>query len=425
MNLLGIFGITLAAYAMGLIMAKIKLPSILGWLVTGIIFGPHLMGFVTFDTMESSTYIFILAVAEFLVGGYFVSQMKPKDKNAPVVFDPTALTGKSILIITLLESASTYIIVSAVFAVVFAISDIPVFLAFIFGGIALATAPAPSISIVQQYKTKGPVTKALVPVALIDDGVAFVFFFGTLTIVTTMLGAATDKVELTLSLIIGKVLPFILSGGLAFLTIALYKKIKNNITATVVSIVMLLLTIATCITSDIILLGSIQSQFLLVGLIYMVLLIQLVDPDKLALFKKTMGTAFEIGMILLILDLGMPLDYSLIASAGLFTAIYIIARAVGKISGAAIGAKLVKAEPVVCKYLGLTLLPHSGVSLIFTGLAVTALLPIAPEVVPILQGTIAAAAVINEVFAVILANQAFKWAGEMPKEDVVTTTTSV
>ena len=96
-----------------------------------------------------------------------------------------------------------------------------------------------------------------------------------------------------------------------------------------------------------------------------------------------------------------------------FLLLYIIARAIGKILGAYTGGKLSKAEDNVCKYLGLSLLPHSGVSLIFTGIAVETLMPFVPEYATMIQGTIAAAAVINEIIAVFLAKQAFKMAGEL------------
>ena len=43
-------------------------------------------------------------------------------------------------------------------------------------------------------------------------------------------------------------------------------------------------------------------------------------------------------------------------------------------------------------HLGLTLLPHSGVSLVFAGIAVSVLEGSAPEYAPLIQGTIAAAA---------------------------------
>lgn len=63
------------------------------------------------------------------------------------------------------------------------------------------------------------------------------------------------------------------------------------------------------------------------------------------------------------------------------------------------------------KYLGLTLLPHSGVSLVFTGIICSTLSSV-PELVKIVQGTIAAA-VINEFIAVIVAKKGFELAEEI------------
>ena len=67
----------------------------------------------------------------------------------------------------------------------------------------------------------------------------------------------------------------------------------------------------------------------------------------------------------------------------------------------------------VVKYLGLTLLPHSGVSLVFTGIAASMLGESAPECARIITGKIAEAAVINEIIAVIMAKKGFEWAGEL------------
>ena len=122
-------------------------------------------------------------------------------------------------------------------------------------------------------------------------------------------------------------------------------------------------------------------------------------------------------MIIVILNLGSPLDYHLILGAGLFTVIYIISRAIGKYFGAYFGATITHCPRTVQKYLGLTLLPHSGVSLVFTGIAVANLSGPAPESAQIIQGTIAAAAVINELIAVIMAKKGFEWAGEMASHE--------
>lgn len=78
---------------------------------------------------------------------------------------------------------------------------------------------------------------------------------------------------------------------------------------------------------------------------------------------------------------------------------YIAARAAGKYFGARFGAKATHLPETVQKYLGLTLLPHSGVSLVFTGIICAVLDP-----------------VINEIIAVLAARKGFELAGEIPEE---------
>ena len=49
-----------------------------------------------------------------------------------------------------------------------------------------------------------------------------------------------------------------------------------------------------------------------------------------------------ISLMVVIINLGAPLDYNLIFGAGLFTVFYIVTRAIGKYSGAYIGASVTK-----------------------------------------------------------------------------------
>ena len=78
------------------------------------------------------------------------------------------------------------------------------------------------------------------------------------------------------------------------------------------------------------------------------------------------------------------------------------------------GAKVIKSKDFIKRYFGLTLLPHSGVSLLFTEISINVLTVIDPNLVSIIQGTIASAAVINEIIAVLLAKFALKSAREIP-----------
>lgn len=71
--------------------------------------------------------------------------------------------GKALMVTTLTQSLGTFAFVSLVFGILFQCMGLPVYLAFAFGGIALATAPAPALSIVSEFHTRGRSRKLCCP----------------------------------------------------------------------------------------------------------------------------------------------------------------------------------------------------------------------------------------------------------------------
>lgn len=161
------------AFIVGKLVSKIKLPAILGWLLTGMILGPHAFGVVNDAVLNAHWYEPIMHILECVVGLLIGTEL---------VWKKIKKSGKQIIITTLTQSLGTFLAVSLVFGVVFYFVGFPIYLAFIFGGIALATAPAPALSIVREFKTDGPVTKTLIPMAALDDMVGVIVFFSTISI---------------------------------------------------------------------------------------------------------------------------------------------------------------------------------------------------------------------------------------------------
>ncbi len=157
---------------------------------------------------------------------------------------------------------------------------------------------------------------------------------------------------------------------------------------------------------------NVTLNYMLMGVAFSAAFTNLLGEERLKEITDWFHPILGVSLLAAIVDLGAPLNYHLILSAGLYTFVYIAARAVGKYFGARFGAKATKMPPTVQKYLGFTLLPHSGVSLVFTGIACSSLAA-KPELAGIVQGTIAAAAVINEIIAVIAAKKGFELAGEL------------
>lgn len=162
------------------------------------------------------------------------------------------------------------------------------------------------------------------------------------------------------------------------------------------------------------LLSGVTLNYMLMGVSFSAVFSNMITTEQLEKINYYFAPILAIALYAAIVDLGVPLDYHLILGAGLYTFIYIAARAFGKYFGARAGASLMHMPNTVKNYLGLTLLPHSGVSLVFTGI-ICSTLAAAPEQVQIIQGTIAAAAVINEFIAVIAAKKGFELAGEIKR----------
>ncbi len=390
------------AFLFGKLIAKLKLPSILGWLLTGMILGPHAFSLVNQQILDAHWYQTVVHIFECAVGLMIGTEL---------VWRKLRQIGKSIIVTTLTQSLGTFVVVSAVFGTVFFFSGIPVYLAFVFGGIALATAPAPALSIVREFKTSGPVTQTLIPMAALDDIVGCIVFFITIAVVAGNLSAGQLPIYLLILVIL---LPLIIGVAVGLLAGLVLKKERSTPITLVCLIAFILIASAIGFLFNNYILPVPILNFMLIGMAISATFSNMVSQERLQQIMTGFSPILGVCMILVILNLGAPLDYHLILGAGLYTAIYIIARAVGKYFGAYFGARITKSESTVQKYLGLTLLPHSGVSLVFTGIAVSVLSGPAPECAAIVQGTIAAAAVINEIIAVMIAKKGFEWAGEIP-----------
>ena len=403
LSILRIVSAIAIAFLIGKLVSKVKLPAILGWLLTGMLLGPHAFGLMNDTILDAPWYHAIVNLLECAVGLLIGTEL---------VWKKIKKSGKQIIITTLTQSLGTFFLVTLVFGIVFYFTGIPVYLGVIFGGIALATAPAPALSIVNEFKTDGPVTRTLIPMAALDDMVGVVVFFSTISIVSANISENKLPVYMILLVVLLPIIIGVITGLLAGLVL----KEERPTTQTLAMLIgTLLIAWGVGFIFNTLLLPKPILNFMLIGMAFSATFANMINEKRLEKIMHSFNPILGFSMIVVILNLGAPLDYHLILGAGLYTAIYILARAAGKYGGSYFGARITHSPETVRKYLGLTLLPHSGVSLVFTGIAVSVLSGPAPESAKIIQGTIAAAAVINEVIAVIISKKAFEWAGEFHK----------
>ena len=153
-NILRWIAVLALAFIAGKLMTKIKMPSILGWLIVGMLLGPHAVKLMPESVLNAGWYKIIIMWMQCAFGVMLGSEL---------IWSKLKTYGKALIITTLTQSLGTFAIVSLAFGIVFYFANITVYLAFVFGGIALATAPAPALSIVNEFHAKGPVTDTLLP----------------------------------------------------------------------------------------------------------------------------------------------------------------------------------------------------------------------------------------------------------------------
>ena len=391
-----------AALLAGKLISKLKLPAILGWLIAGMVLGPHAAGLLSAHLMESGWYEVTESLLECTVGLMIGTEL---------IWSQMKKTGKQIVVMTVIESLGTFLVVSLVFSLICIFTDLPIYLAFLFGGIALATAPAPSLSIVNEMRTSGPVTSTLIPMAALDDLVGALVFFLVIAVVTARTSTHQIPVFVVVLLVF---FPVILGAVIGFAAGKLLGRVRSPKGSVLAASAMILFSTAVGLILNWYVLPAPVLNFLLIGMAFSTVFANMIPLEQLGDIMRVLKPAVGFSLVVVILNLGAPLDYHLILGAGIYTAVYIASRALGKYGSAFFGAAVTGAPKTVRNYLGLTLLPHSGVSLIFTGIAVSTLTPVAPEYASLIQGTIAAAAVINEIIAVFMAKKGFEWAGELP-----------
>lgn len=90
-QMLHIFAILCVAAIVGKLISKFKLPAILGWLITGIVFGPYLAEIVSLDIINTLWYKIFIKFFECFAGVMI---------GREIIFRKIASSGKQIIGIT-------------------------------------------------------------------------------------------------------------------------------------------------------------------------------------------------------------------------------------------------------------------------------------------------------------------------------------
>ncbi len=346
----------------------LKLPAVTAYLVAGILVGPYCLGafgveglgFTSMESVESFSILTDVALGfiAFSIGNEFrLSQLKK--------------TGKQATIIGIFQAIITTVLVDIILiALHFIMPDkLSLSAAIVLGAVASATAPAATLMVVKQYKSKGPLTDILLPVVALDDAVGLVLFAISFGVAKAINSGSIDMISILVEPLLEVVLSLALGIAMGFLFTFFERFFHSRSKRLSMSVTFVFLTVAISMLEFN--LGAVHIAFspLLVCMMLGTIFCNICDFSEELMDRVDRWTA-PLFVLFFVLS-GAELELSVFTDIAVVVIgiVYILSRSAGKYIGAFSSAKVTNCDNNIVKYLGITLLPQAGVAL---GMAIKA-----------------------------------------------------
>jgi Kef-type K+ transport system membrane component KefB len=373
----------------GHLIQLIKGPEVVGYFAVGLLMGPSFSRILTRDAITTLEFFseIALGLILFSIGAVFDFQ------NLRRVGRQSALLTGYIVAGTVAAVFSTMMILDR---------EWPVSL--LLGVIAIEVSPIATVLVLREANSEGPLTDAIYNVVALKN-VACLLAFGVASFIIRLFAGTGDNAGLT-AILGHESLLFLWSnvGAAALGIVAGYvlawwgRHVHEHGELLILVLGMLLIVVG----------GSrwLGVSSLIASMTFGATLINLapeakqlftvlgkMDPPLYAIFFVLAGAHLQLSSLLLI---------------GLSGAAYTVARIIGKMAGSWIGAGRLGFEPVVKKYLGVTLVAHAGVAI---GLALQ-IRSTFPAYADVIAAVILGSVLINEVIGPVMTKFAISRSGE-------------
>lgn len=334
-----------AGLFVGKSMRYIRLPSIIGYMLIGVLCGPSLAGILSHEVIGRLSFLPEIALS-------FVALSIGLELHFPSL----KREGKGIVFIILSESLMAFAVTAA--GIYLLTRNLP--LALLFGAIAPASAPAGTVAVIQEYKAKGPLTRALYSVVGFDDGFGIIIFGFAAAIAKSLLSAETGAApEGIWQMVSSPLLEVGLSLGagaaLAFIFTIIARKLKGGRDLFIFIFAVVLLANGICIRFHL--------SSILTNMVVGILIVNTQANKLVEQIRSEIGRVLPLLFVLFFVLAGANLHIAALPALGLIGLIYIGCRSTGLVGGAWFGAAITRAPDNIRKYLGIGILSQAGVAI--------------------------------------------------------------
>jgi len=332
---------------------RLNLPSIIGFMALGVVMGPSALGWFNGDsTGQTGNIVRFSPITEMALG------LVAFTIGAELSMRSLRQLGGGIVSIILAESFAAFFVV--MFVVYLITRSWP--LALLFGAVAPASAPAGTVAVIQEYRSKGSLTQALYAVVGFDDGLAILIFGFAAALAKMILLASLQVTDPSDSILVAMKSPtleilgaIVIGAALGFIFCQLVRRLQQPRD-------MLIMVFGTVLVAT-----GISLRFhLSLILTNLVVGFVLVNTRHQALVHKVAASLQEIMPLLFVLFFclaGAHLDIADLPKLGVVGTAYVFARSAGLVGGARIGAVIGRVENKIKKYVGLGILSQAGVAI--------------------------------------------------------------
>ncbi|HEX5386128.1 MAG TPA: cation:proton antiporter [Gemmatimonadales bacterium] len=345
MNALTAIGvILLLALLAGHAAKLVRVPEVTGYILAGILVGPSALGLITHENLQGLSVFSEIALGMILF-------------SIGAVFDLSGIgrLGRGVLRLTIIESTLASVIVAAGAK----IAGQPWPVALLLGAISIETAAASTLMVIREYNASGPLTDTLIGVIAIDNIICLVSFSLIAAGLDLHTSALTGRGALaawgtTLFTLAWQLVGSVALGYLVGLLLAQWasRAVEHGET---------LILLSGCILLTVGVASAIDLFPLVASLAVGATMVNLTDRSR-SLFAAVGRTDPPLYAIFFVIA-GADLRLGLLKSLGLVGVIYVVGRAVGKLTGVRLAAGRIDAPPHVRELLGYSMLSQAGLAI--------------------------------------------------------------
>lgn len=384
--LLGLFGAKLFEW--------LKIPRVVGYIIIGLLLGDSFTHIIPLDLVRALSPLTNLALA--LIGLMVGGELKKS------VFQRF---GRQMFAILCAEGLAAFGLV----ALLVSLFSGKLYLGLVLGALASATAPAATVDVLWEYKSRGPLTTTILGIVALDDGLALILFGFAIAFARVLLeggalswsnGVGQPLLEIFGSLGLG------LAVGWGMTFVLRRVQDKEDLLPLVLGAVLLIGGLV----------HLLDLSLILAAMALGVTLANLAPNSSRRAFETVQEFALPIYILFFVL-VGARLQIGLLPQMGLLGLLYVLGRTAGKMGGVWLGGTLSNAPPSVRKYLGYALFSQAGVAV---GLALAVAqefsqsTPAAQEMGTFVVNVIAATTFLVQIIGPPFVKFAISRAGEIP-----------